>query len=107
MTLTLFERNDLLNIVEIVDVIEWVEAARKPAMYGNLTFYGDNDQWMFTAFNGPNTCEVCGEMDGDTFYGYDLRSFFKYHVIVDENTVAAKVHPHCPCTLSRVFNVEY
>lgn len=103
MTLSLYENAEILNIIEAIEV---AEASRKPAIYGNLTFYGANDQWYFTAYNTGNTCNTCGDLDGETFYGNELRRLFKYHVIIDENTIYAKVHPNCACILSRVFNVE-
>jgi len=105
MTLSLSKNAELLEVLAAVEAVEYMEA-RKPAIYGDLTFYGSHDQWMLTAYNTGNTCDVCGDLDGDTFYGYDLRRMFPYHVIVDENTIAAKIHPYCACVLSRIFNVE-
>jgi hypothetical protein len=102
----LSERNEIVNLTQIIDAIDYAEASRKPAGYDNVTFFGANDEWYYTAYNTNNTCTDCGEMDGQTFYGYDLRSQFKYLVIIDENTIAAKVHPNCACVLSRVFKVE-
>ncbi len=95
-----------LSTADLLNIIHVVEAVRKPAIYGNLTFFGANDEWFYTAYNTGNTCDVCAGYDGDTFNGSDLRRLFKWLVIVDENTIAARVHPHCACVLSRVFNVE-
>lgn len=107
MTLTLSERNELINLLNVVEVLEVAEASqRKPIIYGDVTFFGANDEWYYTAYNIGNTCDVCGDMDGETFYGYDLRSRFPYLVIIDENTIYAKVHPNCACILSRLAPVE-
>jgi hypothetical protein len=103
----LSERNELLNLAEIIDAVEYAEAiSRKPDIYGNVTFFGANDEWLYTAYNTANTCDICDGMNGDTYYGYELRQLFPYLVIVDENTIYAKVHPRCACVLSRVFPVE-
>jgi hypothetical protein len=107
MTLSLSKNSEILEVIEAVEAVECIEGlSRKPSQYGNVTFFGMNDEWFYTAYNTNNTCNDCADFDGQTFYGYELRSTFKYLVIIDENTIAAKVHPRCACVLSRVFNVE-
>jgi hypothetical protein len=36
MTLSLLKNEEILNVIEAIEV---TEAARKPAIYGNLTFF--------------------------------------------------------------------
>lgn len=102
------ELDELLGLIALIDVAELVEASRrKPVgIYGNLTFYGADDEWLFLAYHTDNTCDNCASMDEDTYGGYELRQLFKWHIIVDENTIYARVHPHCGCTLTRVTFVD-
>jgi hypothetical protein len=109
------EQNELLTLIELVDAAELIESSkRKPAMYGNLTFYGGDDQWLFQAYHTApaatnrfkGSCDECRSYDGETFYGNDLRGFFRWHIIVDENNIYAKVHPHCNCSLTRLTFVS-
>ncbi len=96
----------LLGVVEAVIAVQVISEAKSripPGLRG-LTFYGEGDEWVFLSSGHPNMCGDCADYDGDTFFGSELRSAFPYHVILDENTIAASVHPNCSCLLVRAIS---
>jgi hypothetical protein len=93
----------LLGIVEAVAAVQVVGEAKSriPVGLRGLTFYGEDDEWLFLQSGHPNMCNDCASYDGDVYSGSELRSAFPYHTILDENTIAASVHPNCSCLLMR------
>jgi hypothetical protein len=90
-----------------VQVIRAIDATkRKPPGTEVYTFYSLYDLWLFAAVLDTRVCEECrffeemGSLRGDM-----LRTWLKYHEIVDVNTIQANVHPNCRCTLTRYVHV--
>jgi hypothetical protein len=96
----------LLEIVEAVVAVQIVEGAKRriPDGLRGLTFYGEDDEWLFLQSDHPNMCGDCASYNGDVYSGSELRSTFPYHTILDENTIAASVHPNCSCLLLRAVS---
>lgn len=99
----------LIGVVEAVVAVQSVFEAtsRIPSGLRGSTFYGEGDEWVFLSSGHPNMCGDCEGYEGDIFSGSELRRLFPYHTIVDENTIAANVHPHCGCLLMRAFSSDY
>ncbi len=97
---------NLLEIVEAVVAVQLLGEARSriPDDLRGLTFYGEDDEWMFLGSGHPNMCGDCAGYEGDIYSGVELRSAFPYHTILDENTIAASVHPNCSCLLMRAVS---
>ena len=95
------------ELVEIIEVIEAFEGATKriPVKFGNITFFGSEDQWTFIRSDHPNMCPECDSYHLNTYFGNSIRSEFPWLQIRDENTIYPSVHPNCYCTLVRVFPV--
>lgn len=93
----------LLEIVGAVAAVQTVieSKSRIPDGLRGLTFYSETDEWMFLGSDHPNMCSDCTSYDGDIYFGTELRSTFPYHTIIDENNIAAQVHPNCTCLLVR------
>lgn len=97
----------MLTAAYVVEVLQAVEAAKRiPDLYKGITYYGADDLWYYEESEHPNMCDDCAGYAGTTYPGSSLRSTFPYHEILDENHIAAKVHPHCGCSLVRVFPVS-
>ena len=94
------------SLVAAVMAVEGAKKRKKTA-YGNVTFFGSNDQWIFLQSDHPNMCKVCQGLDQDQYFGNEIRGLFPYLQIVGENTINPSVHPSCSCILSRVFTVEW
>ncbi len=97
----------MLEIVEAVLAVQLVDEAAKriPGGLRGLTFYGENDEWLFLSSGHPHMCSDCSAYDGDVYSGKELRSTFRYHKILDKNTIAALVHPNCTCLLIRMVSL--
>jgi hypothetical protein len=97
----------LLRIVEAVAAVQVIDEAqsRIPVGLRGLTFYGEDDEWLFLQSGHPNMCNDCAACDGNVYSGSELRSVFPYHTIIDENTIAASVHPNCSCLLLRAVSM--
>jgi len=88
-----------------VAVAAVIEARKRINFDTAKTFYGANDRWHFIAIVDDRTCTHCMDKDGQEYTGSYLRSFLPYHVIDNEDTIRANVHPNCRCILlrSRLF----
>lgn len=66
-------------------------------------FFSVEDLWIFIPHYDDRLCGECAEFAlGIPFIpGAQLRSSFPYMEILDENTIAANVHPNCRCELIR------
>jgi hypothetical protein len=97
----------LLGIVKAVAAVQLVGEAKSriPVGLQGLTFYSQRDEWVFLSSGHPNICADCVDCDGNVFLGSELRSAFPYHTILDENIIAASVHPNCSCLLLRAISV--
>lgn len=97
----------LIGIVGAVAAVQMVDEARSriPDGLRGLTFYSADDEWLFLGSGHPHMCGDCASYDGDIYSGDELRSAFPYHTILDENTIAASVHPNCSCLLTRAVSV--
>jgi hypothetical protein len=97
----------LLGIVEAVAAVQMVGEAKRriPVGLRGLTFYSEDDEWVFLSSGHPNMCVDCADYEGDIYSGTELRSAFPYHTIIDENTIAASVHPNCSCLLMRAVSM--
>ena len=93
------------QIARVVEIVRAVEAKRIdfPTRYG-VTFFSENDVWLFDATLDSKVCKVCrvAEEIGE-FRGNNLRLNFPYWEIIDENTILPHVHPNCRCVLKRVI----
>lgn len=80
--------------------------SRKPPELADTTFYSIYDLWMFYSPRGQagqkNVCKGCEEMNGAVFPGLNIRQFFPFMEIADEETIMANVHPSCICFLQRI-----
>lgn len=86
------------NIFEVVEAVRAVEGAKLrrtfPTRYG-VTFFSEQDVWLYQAVMDARTCPVCtSHEDQGEFHGSHLRAKFPYLEIIDENTI--KVHAHMP-----------
>jgi hypothetical protein len=96
-----------LQAIQLIKQIDLHEAKKRiPIEYGNVSFFGENDEWLYISSYALAMCDVCGGYDNDHYFGPDLRGAFPYLTIIDENNIYAGVHPHCGCILSRVGYVE-
>ncbi len=96
---------NLLGIIEAAAAVQlFSEATRRISSWlSSITFYGENDQWLFLQSGHPNMCKDCASNNGVIYSGDELRSIFPYHVILDTDTIAAYVHPNCTCLLLRAI----
>ena len=94
------------GIAQAVVAVQMVSEATKriPPGLHDLTFYSENDEWIFLRSDHPNMCSDCTSYNGDIYPGAELRSAFPYHTILDANTIAASVHPNCSCLLIRAIS---
>lgn len=82
---------------------------RRPRPMRRVTYFSENDVWLFNARSDTKVCEMCrlAEEIGE-FRGNNLRMNFPNLVILDENTIGGPepdgkglVHPNCRCFLTR------
>ena len=92
-----------------VRAVEMFEGAkkRKGDVYGDVTFFSANDEWLFLQSDHPNMCPECSSYDQDTYFGNSVRGMFPYLMIIDENSMNPSVHPSCGCILTRLHTVEW
>jgi len=84
----------------------WIPTAQRDPSGHGVTFFGENDQWMFLRSDHPNMCDTCAGYHLTQYFGGELRSEFPNLIVVDENSVYPQVHPNCFCLLTRVFPVK-
>jgi hypothetical protein len=94
---------DCQSLISILDALEVLEASRwVPEEFKGYTFFSADDRWLYVKSGNPNLCDDCAGYDGDVFYGDEVRREFPDLVIVDQNTIYVRVHPHCECVLIRL-----
>ena len=96
---------DVLDIIGVVEAVLLVREARSrvPADLKGYTFYGKDDEWLFLESGHKNMCADCASFHLEVFSGRDLRRVFPNHAILDADSIAANMHPHCSCLLIRVI----
>lgn len=82
---------------------------RKDPQFKRITFFGEEDIWHYIPVWDEKLCDECLKHARDEYFvGKRLRAKMPYLEIVDEDTLAAKIHQHCRCLLTRVTNlIEY
>ena len=93
-----------MSLLTLIRVVEAVSDARNriPLKYrGIVTFFSEYDLWLFESERDQKVCVPCDVFDGGVFQGTDLRTLFPYFEIVNENEIAANVHPNCRCKFTR------
>lgn len=98
--------NAVRSLIAVRRVDSW---KRKPEALKRISFFGIEDLWHYIPVWDEKLCDECLQHARNEYYpGTDLRRKFKYLQIVDENTIEARVHPHCRCFLTRVTDfIEY
>jgi len=91
-----------LKLVSIVRAVrEATKRIPKPQRSG-VTYFSMWDTWLFQSVFDARRCDVCDAHEVvDVYYGDQLRRWFPYLEILDENTIQANVHPNCRCYLVR------
>lgn len=98
-----------MNIQNLVSAVRQIQSNDKrwiPAEYLGPSYFSINDEWLFETQETENVCPDCEEQNTETFYGSEIRGFFPYLQIEDENTIYPSVHPNCRCRLIRTTFVE-
>lgn len=105
-------------IEAVVAVIAVEEGAKKRIDFpqrSGVTYYSENDIWLFDARSDTKVCNRCRMYQrwSDVMGGIRgnlLRTEFPYHVILDEITIGGPepdggglVHPNCRCVLKRLM----
>jgi len=99
------QRNKEFNAAQ-QQIYAYESRRRIPNWLKGITFYSANDEWQFIQSDSPHMCDECRSYSNNIYFGSSIRGEFPYHLIQDENTLTALVHPNCLCTLVRVFPVE-
>jgi len=95
-------------MVQAVQAVKAVDALkRKPEEYRYQTFFSELDLWQFIAITDDRTCPACMNYDTRFYKGTELRTEFEFLLIIDEDTIFAKVHPNCRCELRRITYSEH
>ena len=95
------ERIRVAEVARVVHAVGALQRIPQPQRRG-VTYYSDRDIWLFQSVFDERRCDVCGMFeDIEEINGGALRNMFPYHEILDENTIAANVHPNCRCYLVR------
>ena len=90
----------LVNLINIVNLTQ--SAARRiPDEFRGPSYFGMLDEWIYNTEESESVCPTCQENNLETFYGSELRVFFPFWMILDENTILPNVHPNCRCKLTR------
>lgn len=77
---------------------------RKPSDFEDLTFFSEEDVWLYDATLDSKVCVLCRTAeDIEQFRGNNLRMNFPYLEIIDKITIRPKVHPNCRCVLIRLL----
>ena len=63
------------------------------------------ETWVFNTALDERTCQDCGPLEGSCFLGEDIEPFFPDAEQLDDETIAANIHPNCRCEL--VLAEEY
>ncbi len=91
-----------LQLIEIAEAVEAV--THIPDDLSGITFFSENDSWILHTSGQDNVCDACDALAGESiFQGTHLRLFFPFLEIIDENVIAAKIHPNCNCYLTRIW----
>lgn len=92
----------LISVVKAVDAV-----TRIPEHRLGVTFFSEEDVWIFDATLDNRTCVLCRTAEEiREFRGNNLRVNFPYLEIIDMNTIYPNVHPNCRCVLRRLLH-EY
>jgi len=92
----------LQDCVRVISIVKAVQRIPKPRT--GITFFSENDVWLYQAVMDTKVCPVCTVAEKiEQFRGNNLRINFPYLEILDVNTIQANVHPNCRCLLVRVI----
>jgi len=69
-----------------------------PGMKG--PFFTYNVRWFFVAV--PGHCDLCAPYNGSIILGSELRTMFPWMQILDNDTIALRLHPNCRCSAHRI-----
>lgn len=90
-------------MVSVVQAVRAVDSLQRIPEAYRQSFFGQYDVWRYEGIADNVLCEECLKHWLQFYYrGNELRAKFKYLEILDENTIAVNVHPHCRCKLHRV-----
>jgi len=92
-------------VIEAVVAAIVIHEGRKRRVPPDLKgpFFGKYDLWMYNAVLDDRLCDQClGYEKTPRYFGAELIGKFPYSEIKDNNTILAKVHPNCRCTLNRI-----
>jgi len=97
-----------LSAVAAVSAVIAVDSLKRvPEEYRRQSFFGEYDLWLYVAVYDEVLCPDCRDhARTKVFRGTELRSTFKYLVIVDDNRIDVHVHPNCRCQLYRIVSPE-
>lgn len=87
---------------KLVSVVRAVQAVKRHRIH-TASYFSESDLWLFDSKEDSETCELCNGFDYVGYFsGFFMYLTFPYLEIIDEDTIAANVHPRCRCLLRRV-----